>query len=376
MTKETLLEILNLSREEQITEREASSKILGKIDKGLSYWKKKYGIAPNFNAKQYTRKHKVNDFYFSELTNQNCYWGGFIAADGNISKSNKSLTISLQKTDDHHLQTFLDHLNSNYKIHYGQSKGQYDYAYINICSEQISNDLEKQFNIVPAKSLILKEPNIDWEKKELIDSYIIGLIDGDGSIGWQKVKNKSDRFYIHIVGTPEVLNFVKCRFEEILGKSVSNLHFDSKFKGNTCTIRVSDLNARVLFLHFYNIPIYKLDRKWSKEKYEYCLNFKKACPVSKRKGVNIFDLNGNLIKHVDTLKEAENFTGTSFATISKLCKLNDNNHMSNGYMFSRDKEIMEKYSPGYGTNSKYLNKFLNKEQKQLDAGESNIEDEN
>ena len=376
MTKEKLLQILDLAEQESITEREASYRILGKVDKGLYYWKRKYGIPLNFNTKKYTRKHKVNDSYFVELTNQNCYWGGFIAADGNVAKSNGSLTISLQKQDSNHLQTFLDHLNSDYLIHYGKSKQIYEYAHINICSEEIMQDLKKWFNIVPAKSLILKEPNIDWNDKALIDSYIIGLIDGDGSIGWQKVKNKSDRFYIHIVGTPEVLNFVKRRFEEILGKSTSNLHFDSKFKGNTCTIRVSDLNARILFLHFYNIPIYKLERKWSKEKYDYCVNFKKACPISRRKGVNIFDLDGKFIKRVNTLQEAEQFTGSSYATISKLCKLNDNKHMSNGYMFSRDREKMEKYSPSNSINHKYLRKFLNKEQALLDAGEGNIEDEN
>ena len=37
MTREVLLQILNLSKQEGITEREASSRILGKVDKGLSY---------------------------------------------------------------------------------------------------------------------------------------------------------------------------------------------------------------------------------------------------------------------------------------------------------------------------------------------------
>ena len=46
--------------------------------------------------------------------------------------------------------------------------------------------------------------------------------------------------------------------------------------------------------------------------------------------------------------------------------------MGNGYMFSRDKEHLEKYCPAHGTNSKYLNK----EQQELDAGEANIEDNN
>lgn len=79
-----------------------------------------------------------------------------------------------------------------------------------------------------------------------------------------------------------------------------------------------------------------------------------------------------MIKEVDTLLEAEAFTGTSYATISKLCKCDDSKHMSRGYMFSRTKDKMEPYSPAYGTNTKYINQFYNG--KELDAGIENIED--
>ena len=37
MTKEKLLQILDLAEQESITEREASYRILGKVDKGLYY---------------------------------------------------------------------------------------------------------------------------------------------------------------------------------------------------------------------------------------------------------------------------------------------------------------------------------------------------
>lgn len=95
-------------------------------------------------------------------------------------------------------------------------------------------------------------------------------------------------------------------------------------------------------------------------------------PVCRRKGVNVFDLNGNLIQHFNTLIEAQNFTGVTIGQISRLCKFNDNNHKAKDYMFSRDKDKLDKYSPSQGTNTK----FLNGEQQALDAGEDNIEDNN
>lgn len=102
-----------------------------------------------------------------------------------------------------------------------------------------------------------------------------------------------------------------------------------------------------------------LHRKWSREHYDYCKSWKKSSVPSRQKGVNVFNLKGELIKICKTLKEAEEFTGTASSTISKLCKESTNMHQSNGYMFGRDIEFMKPY----------------KEQELLDKGEGNIEDE-
>ena len=293
------------------------------------------------------RKYTCNDSYFSILTKQNSYWGGFIAADGNIDRSNTRLTIGLASKDKIILERFLNNLNSNYKIYFPNHGGNT----ITISSKQIVKDLINHFNITSTKSYTLQPPNLT--NSEFIDSYIIGLIDGDGSIGFQHVKNKRDRFYIHLVGTPEVLSFVKHRFEQILGHTTSNLHFDKKFKGNTCTFRISDKAARIIFLHYYNINIYKMERKWSKEKLNYCLNFKKELPICRRKGVNVFDIHGILIKSFNTLKEASDFTGVSVGRISSMCKLNDGKHIAHDFMFSRNNTITPYCGNEHDFTSKY-----------------------
>lgn len=97
----------------------------------------------------------------------------------------------------------------------------------------MADDLKTNFNIIPAKSLILDPPNINWEDKDLIDAYIIGLIDGDGSIGFSTSVRTQPHFFISLIGTSQVLSFVKRRFEEILGRSTSNLHHEDRYKENT-----------------------------------------------------------------------------------------------------------------------------------------------
>ena len=130
----------------------------------------------------------------------------------------------------------------------------------------------------------------------------------------------------------------------------------------------------MIFTYFYTkYPnISKLDRKWSKEIFEYCNNWKKGSAPSRQKGVNVFDLQGKLIKKCATLKEADGLTHVTIGRISNLCNLDDSKHQSKGYMFSRDKEIMEPYQASPSTNLW----FLDAEGKALDKGETNIEDAN
>jgi hypothetical protein len=123
-----------------------------------------------------------------------------------------------------------------------------------------------------------------------------------------------------------------------------------------------------VFQHFYSFNIPKLNRKWTNAFIEHCKLFKKRLPLHKRKGVNVFGLNGNLIQHFETLKEAGEFCNVSISLISEIIKKDNNYHMANGYMFSRTKEKMDHYIA--------INPFSVKRLKelQLDKGIENIED--
>jgi hypothetical protein len=116
-----------------------------------------------------------------------------------------------------------------------------------------------------------------------------------------------------------------------------------------------------------------LERKWSLATHDYCVNYKKKLPICRRKGVRIFDLKGNMVKICETLKEAEEYSGVCFTTISTLCKYDDNKHQGNGYMFSRTKDKMEPYIPGKTISKLFLNQLFEKERDNVSNGEVDVE---
>lgn len=286
------------------------------------------------------RIHKVDDNFFSNITEISSYYAGFIAADGNIRSNYRNLTISIAEKDGYFLEEFLDHLNSDYSIRKYTSH-EFPSVSLTITSAQLCTDLAKHFNITPNKSSTYSPPLL---KQPYLDCFIMGLIDGDGSIGFSARKTCKDSLYITFVGTIDSCSLVKTRFEEILGKETSKLFQKDKDK-NFYSYRISDRNARIIFTYFYEKYNYlpTLSRKWSREIYEYCRCWKKAEAPSRQKGVNVFDLQGNLVKSCKTLKEAEEFTGANSSIISKLCKESNNMHQSKGYMFGRGVNSMKPY---------------------------------
>lgn len=258
MNKETLIEILNLVQS-GLTETEATIKVVGKEIK-LYYYKKKFGLlkykrGTNPNSCLNHRRYKVNDNFFSIPTILSSYYAGFIAADGNIKKDSNLLTIGLSSKDKPWLKEFIKYLDSDYEIHEYVQNG-HNISYINITSSKICEDLNNIYNITPCKSLTLQAPNII--DTDLIDAFIVGLIDGDGCIG-----TTGNRFYITITGTYNILNFVKVRIEEILEKPVGKIisTTDSNF-----VFRISDKNARIVYNTLNRLNLPKLKRKWCYDK--------------------------------------------------------------------------------------------------------------
>lgn len=151
------------------------------------------------------KKYSCNEDFFANDNPASCFWAGFISADGNICKKKDSnswaLTIVLKYSDKHHLEKFLQDLNSNHKIYDYEvvserpsSKGKiFKYSRLSICSNKLCIDLENRFNITPRKSLTYKFPQ-RLKNSSLISHFLRGQFDGDGSISLPNhdLKEKDD----------------------------------------------------------------------------------------------------------------------------------------------------------------------------------------
>ncbi len=146
------------------------------------------------------RRYNCNNDYFGILNEENCYWAGFIAADGCV-RINK-LTFCLSEKDKDHLLKF-----KNVIQHTGPLRYHAKMVYLEISSKQIVEDLLKHFNITERKSLTLQPPNID--DTQLCYSFIAGYLDGDGWITSFLAKEKYTYNQLGFLGTGQVLEWIK-----------------------------------------------------------------------------------------------------------------------------------------------------------------------
>jgi hypothetical protein len=263
-------------------------------------------IAPSRGRSKFSyrpiRKNDLNDFAFKELNPESCYWAGLIAADGCVI--NNVITLGFKSSDLHLLEEFknfldfkgdIKHYTKNY-IYKGVSSPKY-FSSIHLTSPQIVSDLKVNFNISSKKSLTLTPPNI--YDKNLIDCFICGLLDGDGSICLLNSKRQKT-LCISLVGTWEIISWVNKRINEIVGTGNRTPYFrDSKI--NFCTISITDRQARKLFLHLYPIKIPRLKRKWTKEFYEHCSGYKKFRNMDKYKIIYKLLKDGLSIKEISNI---------------------------------------------------------------------------
>lgn len=218
----------------------------------------------------------VDHAFFSSPNILNSYWAGFLASDGNVSVKNNRISFKLKSTDVDCLERFKSDIKYNGPIHYyegvnAQTKNVYKYNHLQICSSAWKTDLATWFNITPQKTFTLVPPGLQDDK--LKDSFVAGLIAGDGCISKQKyTRNKKTYEYLslRITGTEPILKWVMTHFQNIL----DFYHFDIKvehFKltsagksGKIFTVGVTGKPAEFLISHFqqYKDQIPLMQRKF------------------------------------------------------------------------------------------------------------------
>jgi hypothetical protein len=214
------------------------------------------------------KKATVNLAYFEEPTLENCYWAGFIAADGCIDKNYGALRIRLKATERRHLERFLGCTCYTGKIY--ECKVTLNgkiYNQIQICIStnwKWAHDLDRIWSIGHNKSYNLLPPKLI--DPVLCKAFIIGYIDGDGSIQIIDRRRRHPHKVIRFVGTQLFLKWIKEFCEQTYpGKGFGTTVTKSK-RGNYYNYTVTGLGADKMFEDLSQLELPKLSRKWNETK--------------------------------------------------------------------------------------------------------------
>jgi len=210
------------------------------------------------------RRFTFDKDYFSTPNLDNCYWAGFIAADGCLSKDG-SVIITLQKTDLCILEAFKKAIQFSGDIKYVKTNKtiavnrQDQYKISVFGAYKWHEDLNNIWNITPNKTYTLKPPN-QIINNELAYSFLIGFFDGDGC--WESYnKNGYQKYIFSLSGTHKMMLWCSKIIEEIIGKKEEYSYVYKK--GNHYIYKLSNKKAYELRekLKLVNTS-FKLPRKW------------------------------------------------------------------------------------------------------------------
>jgi len=266
-----------LRNKSEIESCESFGKKIGKSECATYQMIAKLGLRTRANE---VGKYTINDDFFNEINPLSSFYAGWLAADGCVyTNKNKNLVqLSLQSGDVDIIEKFIKDINYGgkpqfFRNDYGFGKPGIQKVSISIYSKKWVEDLNKNFNIGPRKSLTLLPPNIYDILNKLC--YICGATEGDGCFGLHNISetNKNIHPYINISGTQELLNWIKLFYDKFYGEQAlynnkvlaKPNHIKKCIDKNVYQYTVSGLRAAKILRDMYNLPIPKLARKWNKE---------------------------------------------------------------------------------------------------------------
>lgn len=226
---------------------------LGIKTKAARIYLNKHGIKKPDNFKIYQRISNIVPLL--EETNEAYYWAGFIAADGSIKKNNQ-LVISLGFKDKHHLEKLTILLNSKLRIGTAVANNKkYPIVTTSAADMFLMPKFAEKFNFKKNKTynppdlhLIFAEKN-----KDLLLSFIIGYIDGDGCINNEiRIDGHYSwlQFHKFIFNTFNNLNKLTCSPPKLNKRNYSHLYLPK--------IVAQFLKSKIIEL---SLPA--MERKWN-----------------------------------------------------------------------------------------------------------------
>lgn len=162
------------------------------------------------------RKRQGSLNFLDNLTKNSAYWWGFIMADGHLSPRGE-LCICLSGKDQDYLKVLANHLKCKTTLRIkssGYSEDKTEFIDLRIQDKKFQ---EKWYSILEyTNPKTYNPPKLDiFYTKDLLIYFLIGFIDGDGSI-W--ISNQSDTCHGSIALRIEVHPSWEDRFKELFSK--------------------------------------------------------------------------------------------------------------------------------------------------------------
>lgn len=239
---------VNYYNDNDITIKDCALKF--QIDRhNLSKWVRRNGGKTNPYGKQ-----SIDSNIFNVIdTEEKAYWLGFMYADGNVAINTNRVSLELALKDEFHLKKFNIFLKKSLSI----KKDHFRVRCI-FSDNQIYNDLIK-LGCIPRKSLTLTFPNYNQVSKKLMNHFIRGYIDGDGSIYLNSTQNNN--INISVLGTKE---FLEALINEIELPKRTLYKPNGSNSPNTWFFQYSGKNAILLIKYLYGDCNIFLYRKYAK----------------------------------------------------------------------------------------------------------------
>lgn len=218
-------------------------------------------------------RYDVDIQYFDKIDNEHkAYWLGFLYADGAIVESKRNdvvktlcFRLELKADDESHIERFNNDINSNYPIRQRLANGKYPSSAVAISNKEFCDILIRQ-GCTLRKSLTLKFPSENIVPKDLVNHFIRGYFDGDGSISVGKTRK---RYTINFVGTMDFLTDLQNVVNQEMGLPLAKIQHGGC--GQAYKLYWGSIpNVKIWYDYLYKDATVYLDRKY--ERFQMFLN--------------------------------------------------------------------------------------------------------
>lgn len=216
-----------------------------------------------------SRKYNVNDFYFHKIdSHEKAYMLGLWYTDGYLvkeGKGTKRVGIDLKDID------LLEDIKKELKLEAPLYKTEKEnIKRVKVTSSIMYDDLIK-LGCFEHKTFKLNFPTEEQVPFEFLHSFLLGVLDGDGSIiiCTPRNENRNPEIHISFTGTKELLDGIKIYLKK------EDLKLQKRWENrenNNYTLIITGIQQcyQILNLLYSNAPSFCLKRK--KKKYEDILN--------------------------------------------------------------------------------------------------------